>query len=261
MITVSGLKKSYKLNKRQLLAMGQQFKNQKIKIAVNDITFHVKPGTIFGLLGPNGAGKTTTLRCISTLLKPTEGAIIVNGNDTVMTPNEVRRSIAFLTNDLKLDKHFTPIDTIKFFADLHNVPKDILEERQKTLFEYFEITPFMHKKIGELSQGMMQKVAIAVSLVHNPPVIIFDEPTNGLDIITARKVTDYLRSLRDEGKTIIISTHIMTVAEKLCDDLAIILEGEIAALGTVEELLQKTGQRDLDDAFFEIYKAHMGGSK
>lgn len=260
MIKVNGLKKSYKLSKKQLSTLDKQFKKQKIKIAVNDISFHVNPGSIFGLLGPNGAGKTTTLRCISTLLKPTEGQIEVMGFDTLESPEKVRSSIAFLTNDLKLDTHFTPVDTIHFFADLHGVSKSDLSLRQKELFDYFDITPFQHKKIGELSQGMMQKVAIAVSLVHNPPVIIFDEPTNGLDIITARKVTDYLKMLRDEGKVIIISTHIMNVAEKLCDDIAIILEGEIAAKGTVSQLLEETGQKDLDDAFFEIYTKRMGGA-
>jgi len=250
MITVSGLKKSYKLNKKQL---SLKPKNKKIKIAVNDISFQVKPGTIYGLLGPNGAGKTTTLRCIATLLKPTDGQISVFGNDVLSSPQKVREHLAFLTNDLKLDKHFTPLDTLKLFADLYGLENEKFESRKKMLFDYFDITAFEHKKISTLSQGMMQKVAIAVSLIHDPEVIIFDEPTNGLDVITARKVTDYLRRLKDEGKTIIISTHIMTVAEKLCDEVGIIIDGEIVAEGTVQELLSYTGQKDLDDAFFSLY--------
>ncbi|MDK2866269.1 MAG: sodium transport system ATP-binding protein [Clostridiales bacterium] len=259
MIEVSKLKKSYKLSKKQLAMIADRHARQKVKIAVNDLSFTVRPGTIFGLLGPNGAGKTTTLRCISTLLKPTDGTVRVMGIDAEEAPEKVRASIAFLTNDLKLDKHFTPLDTLRFFADLHRVPKAVTEERACALFDYFDITPFKDKKIGELSQGMMQKVAIAVSLIHDPPVIIFDEPTNGLDIITARKVTDYLKMLRDQGKTIIISTHIMTVAEKLCDEIAVILNGSLAASGTVASLLEQTGQKDLDDAFFEIYQAQNGG--
>jgi sodium transport system ATP-binding protein len=260
MIEVSSLKKSYKLSKRQLAMIADRNARQKVKIAVSDLSFSVNPGTIFGLLGPNGAGKTTTLRCISTLLKPTDGTVRVMGIDAEESPEKVRASIAFLTNDLKLDKHFTPQDTMHFFADLHGVPKALAETRAEALFDYFDITSFKDKKIGELSQGMMQKVAIAVSLIHDPPVIIFDEPTNGLDIITARKVTDYLKLLRSQGKTIIISTHIMTVAEKLCDEIAVILDGSLAAQGTVKALLAQTGQKDLDDAFFEIYQAHMGGA-
>lgn len=169
-------------------------------------------------------------------------------------PEEVRKKIGFLTSDIKLDPQFTTDYLFDFFGRLHNVPEENLKRRKEELFEYFEIKDFAHKQIKELSTGMKQKAAIAVSLVHDPEVVIFDEPTNGLDIITARNVTDYLRKLRDEGKLVIVSTHIMSEAEKLCDRIGIIIDGTKVAEGTLEELLQQTNAQDLEDAFFEFYK-------
>ena len=169
-------------------------------------------------------------------------------------PEEVRKKIGFLTSDIKLDPQFTTDYLFDFFGRLHNVPEENLRKRKEELFEYFEIKDFAHKQIKELSTGMKQKAAIAVSLVHDPEVVIFDEPTNGLDIITARNVTDYLRKLRDEGKLVIVSTHIMSEAEKLCDRIGIVIDGTKVAEGTLEELLQQTNAQDLEDAFFEFYK-------
>ena len=169
-------------------------------------------------------------------------------------PEEVRKKIGFLTSDIKLDPQFTTDYLFDFFGRLHNVPEENLKKRKEELFEYFEIKDFAHKQIKELSTGMKQKAAIAVSLVHDPEVVIFDEPTNGLDIITARNVTDYLRKLRDEGKLVIVSTHIMSEAEKLCDRIGIVIDGTKVAEGTLEELLQQTNAQDLEDAFFEFYK-------
>lgn len=251
MIKVSGLVKIYKLTKRQ---MRQRKEKENVKTAVDGITFEVSPGEIFGLLGPNGAGKTTTLRCISTLLSPTEGNIQVCGFDTVERGVEVRRRIAFLTNELKLDGHFTPRYTIRYFGSLYGMSTSEIETRAEALFKTFGIEGFQDSKIDDLSTGMKQKLSIAVSLIHDPEVVIFDEPTNGLDIVTARTVTDYLLSLKALGKTIIISTHIMSVAEKLCDRFAVILNGEIAAQGTLEEVLAEAGESDLEDAFFRFFQ-------
>ena len=161
-------------------------------------------------------------------------------------------------SDIKLDEKFDPDYMFDFFGKLHNVPAERLEERKEELFSYFGIREFSRKPIKELSTGMKQKAAIAVSLAHDPQVIIFDEPTNGLDIITARNVTDYLRKLREEGKLILVSTHIMSEAEKLCDRIGIIIDGCKVAEGTLEELLRRTGTKDLEDAFFELYKARKG---
>lgn len=251
MIKITNFSKIYHLNKKQMTELKTK---DPTKIAVNNITFEANEGEIFGLLGPNGAGKTTTLRSIATLLKPTEGTISVQGVDVIKDPTEVRKKIGFLTNELKLDEHFTPKYTMEFFGRLHGLTKKEIEERTKELFSYFCINDFADKKISDLSTGMKQKLSIAVSIVHDPDVVIFDEPTNGLDIITARAVTDYLVQLKKKGKLVIISTHIMTVASKLCDRIAIIIKGNIVIQGTVEKILAETNTNDLEDAFFELYK-------
>lgn len=253
MIQINNLTKIYKLGKKKM----QELKtNNPEKIAVNGITLEAKPGEIYGLLGPNGAGKTTTLRCVATLLKPTDGQISVCGYDTVNQGEKVRDSICFLTNEIKLDTNFSADYMFKFFGRLHGMSEEEIATRQEELFEAFGINAFKDKKIEELSTGMKQKAAIVVSLVHNPEVVIFDEPTSGLDIITARVVTDYLKKLRDEGKCVIISTHIMSEAEKLCDRIGVIISGQKVCEGTLDEILGETGGDDLEDAFFRLYSKY-----
>lgn len=254
MIEINGITKVYKLSKKQ---MAQLKTKNSIKKAVDGVSFQARKGEIYGLLGPNGAGKTTTLRCIATLLKPTEGDIKVCGHDTVKEGSKVRECIGFLTNEIKLDPKFSPRYMFSFFGKLHGVPDNVIEERRKELFGYFGIEDFQDKAIEELSTGMKQKAAIAVSLVHDPEVVIFDEPTSGLDIVTARSVTDYLKVLKERGKLVIISTHIMSEAEKLCDRIGVIIQGKKAAEGTLEEILALTGTTDLEDAFFELYKKNV----
>ncbi|MGN1187948.1 MAG: ABC transporter ATP-binding protein [Lachnospiraceae bacterium] len=251
MIEINNLTKIYKLSSNQMKKL--KTKNST-KVAVDKVSFSAEAGEILGLLGPNGAGKTTTLRCIATLLKPTEGSVVVEGHDTVKEPEAVRASIGFLTNEIKLDPQFSAKYLFHFFGRLHKVPEDVLEERRKELFTYFGIDGFEDKKIEELSTGMKQKAAIAVSLVHDPDIVIFDEPTSGLDIITARSVTDYLLELKKKGKLVIISTHIMSEAEKLCDRLVVIIDGKKTAEGTLENIYEATGTDNLEDAFFELYK-------
>jgi sodium transport system ATP-binding protein len=258
MIKVSNLSKVYKLSKKQMAK--QKTKDSK-KIAVNSISFEARENEIFGLLGPNGAGKTTTLRCISTLIKSTSGTVNVQGFDVVKGSQDVRRKIAFLTNELKLDVNFTPEYTMQYFGSLYGLSKDVIAKRTEMLFNHFGINDFTDTKIAKLSTGMKQKLSIAVSLVHDPEVVIFDEPTNGLDIITARAVTEYLQKLRDEGKVVIISTHIMTVASKLCDRIAILLDGNIRITGTLAEILNETNTDDLEDAFFKLYSESAKGVK
>lgn len=253
MIEINNLTKIYKLSKKQ---MQEQKTKKNMKKAADHISLTAKPGQIYGLLGPNGAGKTTTLRCVATLLNPTEGDVKVCGFDTVKEGEKVRDNIAFLTNEIKLDPHFSPKYMFQFFGHLHGMSDAEINERREKLFKYFGITEFQDKKIEELSTGMKQKAAIAVSLVHDPKVVIFDEPTNGLDIVTARSVTDYLKVLRDEGKLVIISTHILSDAEKLCDNIGIIIKGKKVIEGTLQEILTKTNSKDLEDAFFELYKEY-----
>lgn len=253
MIEIKNLTKVYKLSRKKM----QELKTkQTVKRAADNISLTARQGEIYGLLGPNGAGKTTTLRCVATLLKPTEGSISVCGFDTVKNPEAVRKSVGFLTNEIKLDPHFSPKYLFEFFGRIHGIDEATIEARRKELFEYFEITGFENKKIEDLSTGMKQKASIAVSLVHDPKVIIFDEPTNGLDIITARNVTSLLQKLRDSGKVVIISTHIMSEAEKLCDRVGIIIDGRKVTEGTLAELLAETKAADLEDAFFTLYKEH-----
>lgn len=254
MIEIQHVTKIYKLNRKQ---MEEQKVKSNMKVAVRDVSLTAKEGEIFGILGPNGAGKTTLLRCVATLLKPTEGQITVNGFDTIKDGEQVRRSIAFLTNEVKLDAHFSPKYLFRFFGRLYGMKEEEIEARRKELFEYFGITNFEDKRIEELSTGMKQKASIAVSLVHDPDIIIFDEPTNGLDIITARAVTDYLKILKEQGKLVVVSTHIMPEAQKLCDRMAMIINGSCVFQGTLEEALEQNQAQDLEDAFFEIYRQVM----
>lgn len=253
MIEIKDLSKVFKLNKKQQKELKTKDTTKK---AVDHLSLKINDGEIFGLLGTNGAGKTTTLRCMATLLKPTEGSISVNGCDTVKESDAVRKSIGFLTNDIKMDPQFSPDYMFSFFGRLHGIDEATVEARKAELFDYFGVSEFKSKKIEELSTGMKQKVSIAVSLVHNPEIVIFDEPTTGLDIITAKAVVDYLMKLKAEGKTIVMSTHIMSEAQKLCDRIAIIVAGKLVALGTLQELLEETGTRDLEDAFFEYYRTN-----
>ena len=253
MIQINGLTKIYKLNAKKM----QELKTKENKkVAVNNVSLEAKPGEIFGLLGPNGAGKTTTLRCVATLLKPTKGSVSVCGFDTQKEGQKVRDSIAFLTNEIKLDPNFSADYMFKFFGRLHGMSEEQIVARQEELFGVFGINDFKNKKIEELSTGMKQKAAIAVSLVHDPKVVIFDEPTSGLDIVTARSVTDYLKHLRDIGKTVIVSTHIMSEAEKLSDRIGVIIAGQKVEEGTLAEILQRNEAVDLEDAFFKLYSKY-----
>ena len=220
---------------------------------VRDVSFSVKDGVIFGLLGPNGAGKTTLMQMIATLLIPSAGNILINGMNTRTDEREIRRNIGFLTSEVKLDPFSTPDKLFRFFGDLYGLDRKTVAQHMEESFERFDIAPFAQKKIIELSTGMKQKISIAISLIHNPPVVIFDEPTNGLDILTARQVTDYLRELRTNGRTILLSTHIFSVAQDLCDEVAVLVDGRVVALGSISDLMDTTGTPSFEEAFFRLY--------
>lgn len=222
---------------------------------VKGVSFEVKKGVVFGLLGPNGAGKTTLMQIIATLLRPSSGHIEVCGLEGTNEANilEIHKKIGFLTTEVKLDPLSTPNKLYDFFARLYDIPEKEIESRKKTSFDRFGIGPFADKRIVELSTGMKQKISIAISLIHEPPVIIFDEPTNGLDILTSKQVSDYLLELKNDGRAIILSTHIFSVAESLCDEIAVLIDGRIAAQGTTEELMQQTSTSTFEDAFFKLY--------
>ena len=220
---------------------------------IKGVSFEVHEGQIFGLLGPNGAGKTTLMQMIATLMKPTSGQILIDGLSADKDLLEIHRKIGFLTNEIKLDPMSTPNNLFDFFAKLYDIPEKDLKDRKDESFARFGILPFADKRINELSTGMKQKISIAISLIHNPPGSIFDEPTNGLDILTSKQVTDYLKELKTRGHAIILSTHIFSVAEELCDEIAILVDGRIAAQGTVEQLVAQAEVETFEKAFFKIY--------
>ena len=251
-LVAQGLRKTFTLSKKQ-----QQLEktNQKIKVAVDNLSFTANRGEIFGLLGPNGAGKTTTLRMLATLIRPDEGDAMLDGVSVVKSPDTVRSRIGFLTGELKLEDFFTPSYLFDFFSDLHGVDPAVAAKRKADLFGKFGIDRFAEVKVANLSTGMKQKVSLVISVVHDPDVIIFDEPTNGLDVLTAKVVTDFLLELRERGKTVILSTHIFSLVEKLCDRVGVIIDGRMVACDTLAGVC---GDLSLEDRFFELYKAHVG---
>ena len=247
LISVKNLSKTFKLSKKQ---QAIEKTNEKVRRAVDELSFEAYEGEIFGILGPNGAGKTTTLRMLATLIKPDSGDALIDGKSIVNEPDEVRARIGFLTSELKLEEFFTPNYLFDFFSSLHGVPADVAAKRKESLFSRFGIDKFAEVKVSDLSTGMKQKASLAISLVHDPDIIIFDEPTNGLDVITAKVVTDFLTDLKAEGKTIIVSTHIFSLIEKLCDRVGIIVNGKMVVCDT---LVNVCGDKSLEDRFFDIY--------
>ena len=220
--------------------------------AVDGVRFAVRPGEVFGLLGPNGAGKTTTLRMLCTVLKPTGGTATVAGFDVVEQPSEVRRHVGFLSANTGVYDRMTAWEMVEYYGRLNLVPPDVLRPRMEELFETLRITAFRDVPGGKMSTGMKQKVSIARALVNDPPVLIFDEPTAGLDILVQRAVLDSIKQLRGRGKTILFSTHIMREVEKLCDRVAIMSKGKIVACGALDDLRQTHNQHDLEELFFAL---------
>jgi sodium transport system ATP-binding protein len=254
-LRVEGLSKTFRLSRKQ-----QQIErtDRKEIVAVDNISFTANKGEIFGLLGPNGAGKTTTLRMLATLIVPDKGDAFIDGCSIVSQPEQVRAKIGFLTSELKLEDFFTPNYLFDFFSQLYGIAPEVMAERKAKMFERFGINKFAEVKVANLSTGMKQKLSLVISLVHNPDIIIFDEPTNGLDVLTARTVTDYLQELRAEGKTIILSTHIFSLVERLCDRVGIIIDGRMTVCGTLDEVCSGM---TMEDRFFEMYKAVKGGEE
>ena len=223
--------------------------------AVNEVSFRCEPGQIFGLLGVNGAGKTTCLRLLGTILQPSSGTASVAGFDLLREPARVRASIGFLSTATALYGRLTAQEMVEYFGRLHGLADAVLHERIESLFSTLDMNEFRHRRCEQLSSGMKQKVSIARTLVHDPPVMIFDEPTHGLDVLTARTVVHFIRDCRARGKTVIFSTHTMREAEKLCDTIAIIHQGRIMAEGTLGQLRAQTGAQDLEDVFVSVVEA------
>jgi sodium transport system ATP-binding protein len=216
------------------------------------VSFRVEPGRIYGLLGANGAGKTTTLRMLATLLKPTSGTAVVAGYDVVREPDKVRANVGFLATSTALYARLTAREMITYFGRLNGLREPALRERVRLLADELDMHDFLDRRCEKLSTGMKQKTSIARTIIHDPQVMIFDEPTLGLDVMTARSIVRFVRECRGRGKTVIYSTHVMSEAEKLCDVVGIIHEGAIRAEGTVAELKERTGETDLEECFVRI---------
>lgn len=249
MIEVKNLRKEFELSRQQRKELAT---DAKIAVAVDDISFKCEPGRIFSLLGPNGAGKTTTMRMLSTLFKPTSGSIMIGGIDAIKEPKEARKKIGFLTGSTGLYARLTPNEVIKYFADLYGVSKEDYEKRKNHLFDLLNMRDFENKRIGKLSTGMKQKVSICRTMIHDPQIVIFDEPTSGLDVITAENIIKLIHDCKNQGKTVIFSSHIMSEVDLLCDDLAIVHKGKIVFSGTMENFRENMVTPNLTAEFIRI---------
>ncbi len=216
--------------------------------AVDDVSFDVGRGEVFGLLGENGAGKTTTLRMLATLLRPTAGEATIGGINLLERPEDVRRSVGILFEGGVYDR-LTARENIRYFGKLHGLGGAELEKRIDELLDTFSMREYADRRAGQFSKGMRQKVVIARSVVHDPPILFMDEPTSGLDVTAARLVHDFVADAKRQGKTIIFSSHIMTEVEKLCDRVGVIHKGKLAALGTIAELLEEAQSESFEEAF------------
>jgi sodium transport system ATP-binding protein len=227
---------------------------------VDGVSFECRAGEIFGLLGANGAGKTTALRILATILKPSSGSASVMGHDVLAEPEAVRASLGFSSSTTALYPRLTARETLDFFARINGCPKAEARDRVERLIQRFGIQEYADARVDKLSQGMKQKVAIARTVVHDPPVLIFDEPTVGLDVLNALEMQKVIAEFRAEGKSIIFSTHIMSEAEKLCDRIAIIHRGKIHACDTLAGLRASTGQHYLEDIFVHVVQDNATGA-
>lgn len=220
--------------------------------AVDRVSFACQPGQIYGLLGANGAGKTTTLRMLATILEPTDGTALVCGYDVVEHPEKVRASVGFLSTATALYPRLTAQEMVEYFGRLNGLDEATLKKRVEDIFSRLNMNDFRDRRCDKLSTGQKQKTSIARTLVHDPPVMIFDEPTTGLDVMTARTIIGFISDCRDRGKTVIFSTHIMSEVERLCDHIGIVHDGKLLAEGTVAELRAKYSEHNLEEIMFKI---------
>ena len=254
MIDVRNVSKTFKLSRQQKREMGTRFTGNTVD-AVSDVSFQCQPGRVFGLLGPNGAGKTTTLRMIATTLRPTAGSINVAGHDVVHDAETVRARLGFLTGSTQLYDRLTAGELVKYYADLHGVPRDVYRQRREEIFGALEITAYADRRIGKLSTGMKQKVSIARAMIHDPDVLVLDEATAGLDVIASRTIIELIRKARDRGKTVLFSTHRMGEVALLCDDLALMHSGKLLYYGTYPDFEKAMQAPTLEDEFIRRIEA------
>lgn len=224
--------------------------------AVDNVSFTCKPGQIYGLLGANGAGKTTALRMLATILEPTGGTALICGHDIVEAPEKVRANVGFLSTATALYRRLTAQELVEYFGRLNGLSEATLKKRVDDIFTRLDMNSFRDRRCEKLSTGMQQKTSIARTLVHDPPVMIFDEPTLGLDIMTSRTITAFIRECRNDGKTVVFSTHIMSEVEKLCDTVGIIQSGKLLAEGSLPQLRDQYSENDLEEIFVKIVTPH-----
>lgn len=225
-------------------------------VALSDITFKALTGQIYGLLGPNGAGKTTLLRILSTVLRPSGGTATINGFDVFKQPALARRQIGFVSTNTAVYDRMSAAEMVQYFGRLHGLDEGTLQIRMEILFDRLKMHEIRDVLGAKMSTGMKQKVSIARALIHDPPVLVFDEATVGLDVLVARALLDFISDLRYQGKCVILSTHNMREAEKLCDRLAIIHRGHLLAEGTHNELVSQHQEKDLEELFFRLISNH-----
>lgn len=247
MIRVQSIAKSFRDPKRGIVT------------AVDGISFDAHAGEIFGLLGSNGAGKTTTLRMLATILKPTGGTAEVAGYDIVRNAEQVRRRVGFLSGDMGHYHRLSPREVLQIFGELNGVSRDRLTSRVNELIQQFGMSEYADARVDTFSTGMKQRAAIARVLVHDPPVLILDEPTTGLDVPTAQIIEKFILDAKNAQKCVILSTHIMEEAEYLCDRIAVVHGGRIQAIGTMEELRERTGKHRLREIFLDLI--HVGSAR
>jgi sodium transport system ATP-binding protein len=226
--------------------------------AVNGVSFEARDGEITGLLGPNGAGKTTTLRMLYSLLPPDEGEIRIDGLDPTRDAMEIKRTLGVVPDSRGLYSRLTARENISYFGELHGMGKKAIGDRIENLTATLDMGDFIDRRTEGFSQGQRVKVAIARAMVHEPQTVLMDEPSNGLDVMSTRALRDYIRNLRDEGHSVVLSTHIMQEVAALCDHIVIIAQGEVAADGTAGELLERSGCESLEDAFVKLIGSEEG---
>ena len=222
--------------------------------AVRGASFTVSAGEVFGLLGPNGAGKTTLLRMLGTIITPTSGRCWVAGTAADKNPDEIRGNIGFLSGNTKLYGRLTAAELLRYFGRLYGMEDGVIAQRTEELARALDMEEILDRRCESLSTGQTQKVSVARVILHDPKVLILDEPTLGLDIMTSRTILDFILEAKGRGHSIIFSTHYMTEAELLCDRLALMHRGDILAIGTNAELCAETGKANLQEAFLELVR-------
>ena len=253
MIELTDVTKVFTLTKDQRKVVGKSKLRPKLFTAVDSINLKCNSSEVFALIGPNGSGKTTTLRMISTMISPTSGSIQINGSDVLVDGRSARKSIGFMTNQTALYDRLSPYEMVKYFADLNSMDRIVFDQRCKEIFDRLDMNSFANKRIGTLSSGMKQKTSIARTIIHNPDIIVFDEPTTGLDVMTSRSIIELIRNSKEEEKTIIFSSHRMEEVQSLADDIGVIYNGKLIFSGTKNDFESLTpDSQSYDDTLINL---------